>query len=131
MKTIILPGFSLHNKQWAYDVQSHLGGDVVVHEWKHWTTGNDKDFSEQELTRIVNLIGDSSVNIIGKSVGAYIAVKTIQKIGERQIHKLILCGVSTSPTFIFNSLGIMDPKVVLCFQNAHDPFLSFQAAKIF
>ena len=38
MRTIILPGYSKHNKVWAYEIQKKLALDQViwVHEWMHW-----------------------------------------------------------------------------------------------
>ena len=38
MKTIILPGYSLRNKEWAYEVKDNLDleHEVIVHEWEHW-----------------------------------------------------------------------------------------------
>jgi len=38
MKTIVLPGYSIKNKYWAYEVESHMSKkySVIVHEWEHW-----------------------------------------------------------------------------------------------
>ncbi len=137
MKTIILPGFSLHNKQWAQDVQSHLGGDVVIHEWKHWTTGNSVDFSvEQEAQAIARIIGSEHVNIIAKSIGAYMVVYMVQY-SSFIPHKAILCGIpmrntpDDSSRNDYQALARMRTDYILCIQNTNDPLGSFSKVEAF
>ena len=74
MKTIILPGYSPHNKEWAEDMkkQMELGHDVIVHNWRHWTKGS---FSlKREIEKIKEEIGDEKVNILAKSVGTRVSM---------------------------------------------------------
>ena len=42
MKTIILPGYSPKNKQWADKITDDLKLDhgVIPHYWKHWQAGS-------------------------------------------------------------------------------------------
>jgi len=50
MLTLILPGFSPHNRDWALSVKERLGSkhksEIIF--WKHWQTQNPLDFSIQE-----------------------------------------------------------------------------------
>jgi len=46
-ETIILPGFSPTNRQWAIEAKEEMGteGGALIHEWKHWDTQNPvRDF---------------------------------------------------------------------------------------
>ncbi|TEU01706.1 hypothetical protein E3I18_02455, partial [Candidatus Woesebacteria bacterium] len=97
MKTIIFPGYSPRNKDWALDVQKQMDLDheVLVHEWKHWIKGS---FSiRKELDEIIKKIGKEKINIIAKSVGARVVMKLIPEMKD-QINKVILCGITTKFT---------------------------------
>ena len=94
MKTIILPGFSVHNRDWAYQVKENLNLNhgVLVHEWRHWSKGS---FSlNHELEKIKEEIGSDEVNILAKSVGVYVAFNLIPKLGNK-VKKIIFCGIAS------------------------------------
>jgi len=61
MQTIILPGYSLHNKGWAEEIAKALsvsGFELTVHNWKHWGSCS---FSESyEVNKLIEEIGDGS-----------------------------------------------------------------------
>ena len=137
MKTIILPGYSPHNKDWAEDMktQMRLGHDVIVHNWKHWVKGS---FSyKRELDNVLEKIGDEKVNIIAKSIGTRVALGVTEVI-YGQINRMILCGlpgVSRIDVLQFNmfkkSLNLLLPERVLIIQNENDPFGSFEKVSKF
>lgn len=131
MLTVILPGYSLHNKSWAYEAKNYLeknGLVVVVYEWKHWVSG--KMNIADEVKRLVNLIGKKRVNIIAKSIGTKVFVKLNKKIGK-QINKIILCGVPFDPIGYLGSIRNTDHIRIIIFQNSHDPFVPYTAVKAF
>lgn len=137
MKTIILPGYSQRNKEWAEEVrdQMDLGHEVVVHNWKHWTSGS---FSlKREIENIKKEIGEDKVNILAKSVGTRVAM-TFLKDNHRQVNKLILCGipgVSRIEIPRFNlykySINLLSPRNVLVIQNEKDPFGNYKKVEKF
>ncbi len=147
MKTIILPGYSLSNREWAEEVKRKLGekNKAFVHEWKHWATGEQKDFSvEGEAKKILSEVGSGSVNIIAKSIGTLVAATLLNKQSlassagkiAPQINKLILCGIPSA--FIkdnkledesYFGLKKLSPDKVVVFQNEKDPLASFEKIK--
>jgi len=136
MITIILPGFSLHNKEWGEDIkkQMELGHRVLVHEWLHWTKGS---FSlPREVKSILNSIGTDEVNLIAKSVGTRVAMVVVTKI-PKQIVKVILCGIPTkgesdvSKKTYLSGLSLLSPTQVIVYQNTKDPFASYSDIKKF
>ena len=93
MKTIILPGFSLHNKDWAEEIKSKikLAHPIEVIYWEHWKNGGGMKF-KTEMEKFMKLIGDGEANIIAKSVGTGVVMKILPLLGSR-INKIILCGI--------------------------------------
>ena len=143
MKTIILPGYSISNKEWAYDVKENLklGHGVLVHEWKHWLSTSlgspSGSFSvKYETERILNTVGKDNLNIIAKSVGTRIAMHLIPLLGG-QIKKLILCGIPTrfendTARILYKAgLSELEPEQVTCFQNTKDPLANYAVIKRF
>jgi pimeloyl-ACP methyl ester carboxylesterase len=136
MQTIILPGFSVTNKDWAYEVQTKLGADAVVHEWKHWKTGDDSDFvDEEEIAQILEKIDNQKVNILAKSIGTFIAVRLLER---KLIEKLILCGIplgflkkNSLHLEAYQSLADFPASKVICFQNAQDTAGTYQEIEKF
>jgi hypothetical protein len=120
MKTIILPGYSPHNKDWAYEVKKHLGKDVVVHEWRHWETGKSLS-TKYETEKIKGLIGSEKVNIIAKSVGTRVMMALLPEI-NKQVNKVILCGIPVDPIKYYQGIKLLGAKRLLIIQNTHDPF---------
>lgn len=136
MRTIILPGYSLHNKDWAYQVKNNLdlNHKVIVHEWRHW---RDKSLSfnlESELKKIKEKIDAEKINIIAKSVGTLVAIKLLSEL-KPEINKIILCGIpSTSKVrkkIYKEALKDFSFKKIIVFQNTGDPFAGYQEVKKF
>lgn len=139
MRTIILPGYSPHNKEWAYEVKDNLdlGHEVLVHEWKHWGSPSLSFSLRNEVESILGKIkGDNKINIIAKSVGTRVVMYLTPEI-SKQIKKVILCGIPTrgkseSAIKIYtNGLSHLSPTQVICFQNTKDPFARFSEIEKF
>ena len=142
MKTIILPGYSLHNKDWAEEIAGSLKlrHEVLVHNWKHWpstSSGSSRQsFSlKYELDKIVQEVGSENVNIIAKSVGVYVALNLIPKISS-QVNKIILCGIASvanddRKALVESMLSKVPVENILCIQNENDKFVKFSDAENF
>ena len=135
MKTIILPGYSLHNKAWALEIKKSLSfkQSVLVHEWQHWQLGGALH-PKHEIGKILKEIGRDKVNLIAKSVGTMVAMHLLAEIPE-QINKIILCGlpsVSEERKKLFTaSLSDFDSKKIVVYQNIKDPLGSYAEVKDF
>ena len=135
MKTIVLPGYSLHNKEWALEIKKSLSfrQSVLVHQWRHWKLGGALR-PKYEIGKILKEIGRDKVNIIAKSVGTMIAMRVLSEIGNR-VNKIVLCGipsVSEERKQLFTaSLSAFPAENVICFQNIEDPFAAFDEVKKF
>jgi pimeloyl-ACP methyl ester carboxylesterase len=139
MKTIILPGFSPHNKEWAEDIKKDLklSHDVLVHEWRHWKNSLSLSTSlslSYELNKIREEVGEDEFNIIGKSVGARMAIRVITELREK-VKKVIICGVASispdSQKAYLKALTTFPPDKIIVFQNTNDPFVPYLEVKIF
>lgn len=156
MRTIILPGYSPHNRDWALEIKKDLklGHEVLVHEWKHWPPAH-RAFSEpagslnqrsapvglsfsvpREVKSILEKVGNDKVDIIAKSVGTKVAMHLVTKI-PGQINKVVLCGVPTkgesdaAKKTYSKGLASLSPTQVMVFQNTKDPFASYKDIKKF
>lgn len=129
MLTVILPGYSPKNKMWADEIveKADLPDQVIVYEWKHWETNKRMDIQD-EVLNVLDLVGDQKVNFIAKSVGTRVLMLVIPKINE-QINKVVLCGIPGEPVDYGDSLNKLDPKNIMVFQNARDPFMKYAAIK--
>jgi pimeloyl-ACP methyl ester carboxylesterase len=130
MKTIILPGYSPKNKEWAENIKKEISfSDVLVHEWRHWEMGSFN--INYEIGQIMEKIGDGKANIIAKSVGTRVAIHLLERSPDI-INKLVLCGIPTKgeneKTFELykNGLGNISPERVEVFQNVKDYFASYE-----
>lgn len=138
MKTIILPGFSPHNKEWAYDVKNKSGfkGKVLVHEWLHWKNGLSSLSLKKEIETISKEIGDESVNFISKSVGTRVTVNLLP-LFRKNIKKIIFCGIplrgfgDKTRKLFKEELGSFPSQKLIVFQNEKDPFGRYEIVKKF
>lgn len=120
MTTLILPGYSLKNKDWAEETkrqlvlelpkksclfratressfsrsQSGIRGTLVrVAYWSHWETGQTEDnWVEKETDKIINNLQSERVNLLAKSIGTMVAMVVLRRKPE-MVNKLILCGI--------------------------------------
>jgi len=131
MLTIILPGYSPHNKDWAEEVKAklNLDGKVEVFYWDHWQTGKSLNL-KHEVARILELVGDKPVNFIAKSVGTKVLMSVLPTIKE-QINKVILCGIPIDPVRYVKGIKLLKPENLLVIQNSADPFMPAKPIKIY
>lgn len=137
MRTLVLPGFSLNNKEWAQEIKErlNLGHEVKVIFWQHWEKGGSLAMN-YELQKIIKLIGEDEVNIIAKSVGTRVSMNLVPKI-TKQINKLILCGIPTKgrsesvKKLYREGLSPLSPSQVIVVQNTKDPFANFKIIEKF
>ncbi len=126
MKTIILPGYSAHNRDWAEEIARELS-NAEVHVWAHWVSGENFD-PAAELAAIQARIGERKFNLLAKSVGCRIAARIVTMRPEK-IGKLILCGIPTTKSEAVEdfsaALALIPAEKVLVVQNRADPYASF------
>ncbi|MCX6705711.1 MAG: hypothetical protein NTV24_01220 [Candidatus Woesebacteria bacterium] len=134
MKTIILPGFSIHNKDWAEEVAKNLNTETIVHNWLHWKNGKSNISVNDELINIIKEIGEEKVNIIAKSVGTMVTMYLLKALPNK-IEKIILCGipsVSEERKKLFTtSLSDFNSRDIIVYQNTKDPLGSYENVKKF
>ncbi len=126
-KLIIIPGFSLKNKEWAQETRDYLqkNFDITIHEWKHWKTENKDDFSfENEKARIKELLDENKNYVIAKSIGSAAFCSLLPDVSEK-ISKLIICGMpledlTKEEKDYYNSLTDFNADRVIIFQNSQD-----------
>ena len=123
-QTIILPGYSLKNKDWAESVAKELGS-VFVHHWSHWTSEEKPpDWIDVEIEKIKGEIDGKQVNLITKSLGTYFAVRLVKETPS-MCQKLILCGIplndlSNKEKAEYQAVGQIPAENVLVIQNETD-----------
>ena len=138
MVTIILPGYSVSNKEWLEKTSEmiNVAGEIRPVYWEHWTDSGNK-FDAKEKARLIDgVAGMRVVNIIAKSIGTYVAGFIIQKNPEK-INKVILNGICLNDLdekeqeFLKSALKLISPEKIICFQNEEDPHGNFNQAKDF
>jgi hypothetical protein len=131
MKIFILPGYSLHNKDWAYEVKGNLEPhfEVEVHEWKHWSEGGSLSL-KFEVEKILEEVGKKKVSFIAKSIGTRVLMSVVPKT-INQIDKVILCGIPIDPVGYAKGIKLLGPDRLLVIQNSQDPFMPAKAIKLY
>ena len=138
MVTIILPGYSAHNKTWLEETAEKIGvtGEIRPIYWDHWDDPARK-FDKKEKARLIDgVAGKRMVDIIAKSIGTLIASYILQKSPDK-IRKIIFNGIPLNDIkeedkeIIKSALKLISPENIICFQNELDPHGSFEAAKMF
>lgn len=142
MKTLIFPGFSIKNKDWAYEMKIILEPkfQVEVVEWEHWSTGNTdfanwNEWIEKEIPRVLNQIQGEKVNILAKSIGTLMTMN-ILKVNPNIINKLFICGIPLHDIDKTDKLKykflINFPKDrLICIQNKNDNHGAYEEVKTF
>lgn len=135
LKTIILPGYSIKNKDWAEktSVELKLDHEIIVHNWKHWGDGGTMSV-KKEMGRISEELADEKFNILGKSVGARITVRVMSEMQDK-VYKVILCGVASisddSKKAYSKALSGFPSENIICFQNTKDRFVPYSDVEKF
>jgi predicted alpha/beta hydrolase family esterase len=137
MRTIILPGFSIKNREWAEEIKKNL--DVTfpttVYYWKHWETNKtENDWINQEAQRVL-INTQEVVNIIAKSIGTVVAM-VVLKLKPDSVNKIILCGVPIRDFLkgdekYYEILTGFPSEKFICFQNKEDKHGSYKEVKKF
>lgn len=135
MQTLILPGYSEHNKNWVDDVAKNLKSVHIIRPfyWMHWTDSTSKFNSSEKAELIIKHIKEDKINIIAKSIGTLVASKIINQISNK-IEKIIFCGIPLTSlseddlNIIKSAIQIIDNKFI-GFQNISDPHGSFDEVK--
>lgn len=140
MKVIILPGASLHNKEWALQVADYLKDDfdTKVIEWQHWQDASKASGGinvHAERIKIENEIGNDKVYVVAKSIGTYVVCAFLQEVMQK-IEKLVLLGVplndlSETDKTAYRSLAKYRLENLLVIQNLNDPRGPAEAAQDF
>lgn len=138
MVTLVLPGYSAHNKTWAEETAGniHVEGQIRPIFWDHWQNP-DKVFDPSEKAKLlVGVSAKNTINIIAKSIGTLVASYVIER-DPAAIRKLIFCGIPLNDLSeedteeIRKALRDFPADKVLCIQNDEDPHGSFEQAKNF
>jgi hypothetical protein len=140
MNILILPGFSIKNRIWLEETDKYLSREhlCISHEWKHWQTGNNGDFSiEKEIPIIKKQIhAFSEVCIVAKSIGSYVA-SFLLKDSHITFPKIIFCGLPLTDLNQLdqgqfkNNLSGINIDTFVCFQNSKDPHGGYDEARVF
>lgn len=135
MKTIILPGYSPSNKDWALEIQKELSLDhkPEIVFWGHWEKSDHKFNPREEVEKLAEIIESERVNIVAKSIGTLVAALAIMRFDDL-INKVILCGI---PTGIFEesrgvyveALAQFPHDKIVIFQNESDPYGRYEEVK--
>lgn len=138
MVTIILPGYTIHNKEWLEETAKKIVSDGEIRPiyWGHWTDSDIK-FNPREKAQLLDgVAGKRVVDIIAKSIGTFVAGLLIEKNPEK-IRKVILNGIclndlnENEKETLKSALKFVQPENIICFQNDEDPHGTFDQAKKF
>ncbi len=138
MVTVVLPGYSSHNKAWAEEAAKEvkLSHEVRPVFWNHWKDPDKKFNAKDKAGDVIDILLDERVNIIAKSIGTLVASHIIEKIPQR-VDKVVFCGVPLNDLAeeqrqeIRNALKNFSSEKIICFQNEDDPHGSFDQVKKF
>ena len=138
MLTLILPGFSVQNKDWALETSKKLKLDHEVRPvlWEHWGNPDMPFDPKDKATELVEVAMDDSINIVAKSIGTLVACYIIQIVPDR-VRKLVLCGIPLNDLTEEDkeaeriALKNFPAEKIVCFQNEDDPHAGYQGIKDF
>ena len=126
MRTIILPGYSPHNRDWAEAIAAEISS-AEVHAWAHWDSGAQMD-PRAELAAIQERIGPDVVNLLAKSVGCRLAARIVLQ-APGQLDRVIFCGIPSvaadSRADLAGALARLPADHILVVQNREDPYAPF------
>lgn len=130
METIILPGYSFKNKDWAHQISSELAPEVnsIVFSWSHWENPGAKPDWQKEAEGIIKLANGQEINLLAKSLGTLVAMLVLAP--GAKVNKLILCGVPVldfqeGDDKLYEVLKNFPSEDILCIQNENDNHGSF------
>lgn len=138
MVTVIIPGYSAHNKTWLEQTANSIRGEGEVRPiyWNHWTDPDAKFDPAEKANLLDGVAGKRVVDIVAKSLGTLVASYLIMKSPEK-IKKVIFCGVPLNDIgeeekeMIKNALRKIPLENVIFFHNDEDPHGGYEALKGF
>lgn len=138
MVTIIIPGYSAHNRKWLEDVTGEIKaeGEIRPIYWGHWDDPEVSFNPVQKANLLDGISGKRVVDIVAKSIGTLVASYLIQKSPEK-IRKVIFCGIPLNDIsedrkeVIKDALSKIPPENIICIQNDEDPHAGFDMVKNF
>lgn len=126
MKVIVLPGYSLGNREFLQNMRAGLQNDfeVMAVEWQHWSDNKTK--IEDEMDRVRETIGNEEVYVVAKSIGTWVAAQLLAL-------KYVFCGIpvndlSKSEKQVYKAI---DHENLLVIQNEFDPHGSWDQVRKF
>ncbi len=137
MKTILLSGQSLENKEWIEQVQSSFKSkysDTSVMYYEHWSRGEGKADVSLETDRFLNLVNSTSEEYIlfAKSIGSVIFLNSLKRL-TKYPKKVILVGVplymAKESGYDFSNLKNIVKFPVNIYQKKNDPYCSYTDLK--
>lgn len=141
MTILVLPGFSVRNRIWLEEAGKTLSKkyQCVLHEWRHWFTGDKKDFSlEKETLSIKDKIKNcKQLFLLAKSIGTYVGANLISKEKGKDFRRVVFCGVPLNDLSLFaqkklsKNLSKFDPSRFLIIQNDLDPHGTYNQVESF
>ncbi|CAN5290230.1 hypothetical protein BH10PAT1_BH10PAT1_2320 [soil metagenome] len=136
MKTIVLPGYSTKNKEWAENVKKELPGiDIEIIEWQHWSNPQIKWNARNEAARIVEKFGQEKFNVIAKSLGTLVFAKLLSN-NYQIVNKAILCGIpindmDENDKSEYKTFSDLVSENAIVFQNSEDGHGNFESVRRF
>ncbi len=138
MVTIILPGYSVKNKEWLEETAEKINSsnEIMPIYWDHWVDTGNKFNPEAKAQLISGVVGMRISDIIAKSIGTLVAAYLIQQSPEK-INKVILNGICLNDLgeddkeIIKAALKLIPPENIICYQNEDDPHGNLEQAKNF
>lgn len=98
MDLILLPGSSVHNKEWIEKVEVALRPyfeSTKMQSYRHWAEGGDNDV-DQEINALTNIaVSLKDYAIFAKSLGVVLAVKALKE-GRIKPRKSVFLGTPIS-----------------------------------
>lgn len=137
MNLLVLGGNSQRHHTWIREIGASLeaeGHKVTLHDYTHWSTGDEAANVDLEVKAIEQLMSDrTDYAVVAKSIGTVIAAVAIER-GALRPSQCVLLGVP------LNSLGKHLPDVhhefsalpqTTFIQNEHDPLGSAQDVRAY
>lgn len=132
METLIIPGYSLKNKDWAESLKNSFDPiyPTKINYYPHWQVPEvDKNWLNKEVEKIVKGFSNQKINILAKSVGSIIAMKVLA-LNPDMFNKIILCGIPFEDFLpgdnkLYEALKSLPIERILIVQNENDNHGSF------
>jgi len=138
MVTLILPGYSVNNKEWLEETAQKINADGEIRAiyWDHWEEPTKKFIASEKARILDDITGMRVTDIVAKSIGTLVSAYIIQK-EPRKIRKVILNGTclndldENDKEVMRDAFRLIPPENIICYQNDADPHGSFEQAKKF